>query len=114
MSPVQKDNRISSAQRATWPSSTRQTTVMRPECPNRHGHSGASLFRSDGIRLSRYPTSSVDCSGLLERLVQGERCVDEREMRERLREVPDLLARGADLLGVQPQVIRVGQHLLKG
>src|SRR5437763_10320985 len=39
---------------------------------------------------------------------------DQREMRERLREVPERLAGWADLLGVEPEVIRVGEHLLEG
>ena len=43
--------------------------------------------------------------------IEAHRRGDEREVRERLREVADLVARGVDLLGVQAQVVGVGQHL---
>src|SRR5687768_7405689 len=38
---------------------------------------------------------------------------DQRQMGERLREVPELLAGGADLLGVEAEVVGVGEHLLE-
>src|SRR4029453_6812122 len=41
-------------------------------------------------------------------------CADQSQMRERLREVPQLLARRPDLLRVEPEVVRVGEHLLEG
>src|SRR4051812_34843526 len=40
--------------------------------------------------------------------------VDERQVGERLGEVADLLPGQGDLLGVQPDVVGVGQHLLEG
>src|SRR6202047_1669228 len=45
--------------------------------------------------------------------VQIERGTDQSHMRERLRKVAQRLARRPRLLGVQPQVVRVGQHLLE-
>src|SRR5947208_6337100 len=49
----------------------------------------------------------------IERLVEGDGGVDHREVRERLREVADLLAGHGDLLGVQAHVVGVGEHLLE-
>src|SRR5215218_9162193 len=46
--------------------------------------------------------------------VEADRRVDEGEVGEGLREVADLLAREGDLLGVEPRVIAVGEHLLEG
>src|SRR4029453_5049903 len=40
--------------------------------------------------------------------------VDQRQVGERLGEVAQLLTGLADLLGVQPQVVGVGEHLLEG
>ena len=51
---------------------------------------------------------------LVQAVVQADRGVDERQMGEGLREVAQLLARAADLLGVQAQVVAVGVHLLEG
>src|SRR5277367_6395842 len=51
--------------------------------------------------------------GSVEVLVQADSRVDEREMRERLREVTALLAGLADLLRVQAEVVAVGVHLLE-
>lgn len=42
------------------------------------------------------------------------RGADQREVRQGLREVAQQLARCADLLGVQAEVVGVGEHLLKG
>src|SRR5688572_26432234 len=39
---------------------------------------------------------------------------DQREMSEGLRKVAELLAGGPDLLRVQPDVVRVGEHLFEG
>src|SRR6266542_184551 len=51
--------------------------------------------------------------GAVQPAVQADRRVDEGEVGERLREVADLLAGERDLLRVQAQVVRVGQHLLE-
>src|SRR3954454_23049342 len=40
--------------------------------------------------------------------------VDQRQVRERLGEVADLFPGQGDLLGVQPHVVGVGEHLLEG
>src|SRR6476661_4998375 len=45
--------------------------------------------------------------------VEGDRRVDEGEVRERLREVADLLPGQGDLLREQPHVVAVGEHLLE-
>src|SRR5215469_2196469 len=49
-----------------------------------------------------------------ERAVEVERGADQRQVGEGLREVALLLAGTADLLGVQAQVVGVGEHLLEG
>ena len=49
----------------------------------------------------------------VQRTIQVERGADQRQVRERLREVARRLARGPDLLGVQADVVRVCQHLLE-
>src|ERR1700752_2618394 len=54
-------------------------------------------------------------AGTLPKLaVQVEGRADEREVREGLREVSQELARPPDLLGVEPEVIRVREHLFEG
>src|SRR5262245_64408509 len=53
-------------------------------------------------------------SGLaLQSTVQVKRGADQSHVRERLREVAQRLARRSCLLGVQPQVVGVGKHLLE-
>ena len=49
----------------------------------------------------------------VEPLVQGEGGVDQREVGEGLGEVAKLLAGQADLLGIEPEVVGVGEHLLE-
>src|SRR6266516_1574998 len=49
----------------------------------------------------------------LQPTVQVERGTDQSHMRERLREVAQRLAQRPRFLGVQPQVVGVGQHLLE-
>src|SRR5688500_1509255 len=49
----------------------------------------------------------------VQRGIEGEGGVDERQVREGLGEVADLLAGQGDLLGVQPHVVGVGEHLLE-
>src|SRR5262249_4915452 len=46
--------------------------------------------------------------------VEAEGGADQREVRERLGEVSELLAARADLLGVEAEVVRVREHLLEG
>src|SRR5262249_35077383 len=45
--------------------------------------------------------------------VEVERCADQRQMGQCLGEVPLLLAGAADLLGIQAQVVGVGEHFLE-
>ena len=52
-------------------------------------------------------------SAAVERLVQPDRGADQGQVGEGLGEVAQRLARAADLLGEQPQVVAVGQHLLE-
>src|SRR5438034_7211863 len=49
----------------------------------------------------------------VELTVQIEGGADQRQVREGLREVAELLARRPDLLRVQADVVRVGEHLLE-
>ena len=50
---------------------------------------------------------------MVELVVEVDRGTDEGKMAERLREVTELLAGGADLLRIQAQVVGVGVHLLE-
>src|ERR1700680_3109771 len=86
-------------------------------------HSSGSLLLSAATQ-SAVATPRYDCwpsmrslrgpSGpALQPAVQVERSADQSHMRECLREVAQRLARWSGLLGVQPQVIGVGQHLLE-
>jgi hypothetical protein len=50
----------------------------------------------------------VAAGAVVELVVEGDGGVDQRQVGERLREVAQLLAGLADLLGVQPQVVGVG------
>ena len=52
--------------------------------------------------------------GLAEGAVEVERGADQRQVGECLREVALLVAGAADLLGVQAEVVGVGEHLLEG
>ena len=52
-------------------------------------------------------------AGLAELSIQVEGGVDQREVGERLGEVPERLPGEADLLRVEPDVVRVGEHLLE-
>src|SRR4029079_109519 len=45
--------------------------------------------------------------------VQGDRGLDKSQMGERLGEVSQLFAAGADLFGEQAEMVGVGQHLLE-
>jgi hypothetical protein len=47
------------------------------------------------------------------RLVEIESGADQGKVRKSLGEIPQRLAAGPDLLGIEPQVVRVAQHLLK-
>lgn len=48
-----------------------------------------------------------------QRPIEIERRADQTEVRERLRKVAERLARGARLLGIEAEVVRVTQHLLE-
>ena len=50
---------------------------------------------------------------MVELAVEVDRRADQRQVAEGLREVPQLLAGTADLLGVQAEVVGVGMHLLE-
>src|SRR5689334_5917093 len=56
----------------------------------------------------------IGTKGSAEGAVQVEGGADEGQVGERLREVALLLAGAADLLGVQAEVVGVGEHLLEG
>src|SRR5262245_11540902 len=79
--------------------------------------------------LRRWPrrSSATACSGIAARnsrcsprpargrepAVEVERRTDQREVGERLREVAEVLPTMAELLAVEPQVVRVAEHLLE-
>src|SRR5215471_17406772 len=60
-----------------------------------------------GPQEARCPRSVVEL------VVEVDRCVDQRQVAERLREVAELLARRPDLLREQAQVVGVREHLLE-
>src|SRR5438067_4435781 len=53
-------------------------------------------------------------SRVVEPLVESDGSVDQGQVGERLREVADLLSRGVDLLGVEADMVGIGQHLREG
>src|SRR3712207_1249902 len=59
------------------------------------------------------PFASTRLPPLPERPVEVEGGADERQVREGLREVAQSLAAGTDLLGVEPEVVGVAEHLLE-
>src|SRR5262245_64510457 len=63
-----------------------------------------SALRAPGLR---------DPAGIRELAVDGVGGADQPEVRERLREVAQVLAVGTELLGVEPDVVRVPEHLLE-
>src|SRR6201987_3965478 len=75
--------------------------------------SGTSIFRSDPAAVFRSaavlvtsscPRALADSQLVVELLVQVDRRADQRQVAERLREVPELVAGLADLLGIQAEV----------
>src|ERR1700733_1084295 len=52
-------------------------------------------------------------SAAVQRAIQVYRRADQGQVGEGLREVPQRLTRGTNLLGVEPQVVGVGEHLLE-
>src|SRR4029077_6793850 len=65
-------------------------------------------------RRSSRPEYPADLSGaMVELVVEVDRGTDQGQMAERLREVTELLTGAADLLGVQAQMVGVGEHLLQ-
>src|SRR5437879_1245393 len=63
---------------------------------------------------TRYWAGGIDSAGPTgEGAVEVEGGTDERQVREGLREVAEGLAAGPRLLGVQPEVVAVAQHLLE-
>src|SRR4051812_20077096 len=65
----------------------------------------ASPVADEGVAASGWRSAGWPS---VERGVQGDGGVDQGQVRERLREVADLLAGEGDLLGVQPDVVGVG------
>src|SRR5262249_31572354 len=59
------------------------------------------------------PASCAAASSSAELPIEVDRGADQRQVGERLREVPEQLAARADLLGVEAEVVRVGEHLLE-
>src|SRR3712207_111529 len=59
------------------------------------------------------PFSSMRLPPLPERPVEVEGGADEGQVGEGLREVAQRLAAGTDLLGVEPEVVGVAEHLLE-
>lgn len=77
---------------------------------------GVALARSSFRRWHAErcrPTTSVRVPGDREPPVEIECGADEREVRERLREVPEVLSLGAELFAVEADVVRVPEHLFE-
>src|SRR5215216_2889644 len=69
--------------------------------------------RSTVRRCGRVADDGVLAGAVVELVVQVDGGVDQRQVGERLGEVAQLLPGLADLLGVQAQVVGVGEHLLE-
>src|SRR5215213_107557 len=66
-----------------------------------------------GTETSIQPFASMRLHPLPERPVEVEGGADEGQVGEGLREVAQGLAAGTDLLGVEPEVVGVAEHLLE-
>src|SRR6516162_620157 len=65
-------------------------------------------------RHSPRPEHPADLpSAVIELVVEVDRGADQGQVTERLREVAELTAGAVDLLGVQAQVVDIGEHLLE-
>src|SRR5829696_962093 len=81
--------------------------------------SGMSTLRNAGsdrpaMSATRVRAEHRRASRVVQALVKADGGVDQGEMGEGLREVADLLTDGVDLLGVEAEVVGVGQHLREG
>src|SRR5689334_16247177 len=84
------------------------------------GPGGRRLARSLTWPLARRPRRSsrpehpANLPGaVIELVVEVDRSADQGQMAERLREIAELTAGAVDLLGVQAEVVGVGEHLLE-
>src|SRR5215467_5075069 len=91
-------------------------------CAARRRSSESLLFSAatqSAVTTPRYdgcpdiPPSVARSGPALQSTVQVKRGANQSHVRERLREVAQGLARRSCLLGVQPQVVGVGKHLLE-
>src|SRR5215217_7620257 len=89
-------------------------TVFPP--PGQNGDSESDRARAPAgmPHLFQVISAAGSRSPSVERTVEGDGGVDQRQVGEGLGEVAQLLAGLADLLGVQAQVVGVGEHLLQG
>src|SRR2546421_8097137 len=89
---------------------------LQMNCASASGTS--TLRRAAGVRspltASVTPSDHVDATGaVVELVVEVHRRVDQREVRERLREVPELFSGQADLLREETHVVGMCEHLLE-
>src|SRR5215469_5151554 len=73
---------------------------------------GRSAGCRDGAGGCAQHWLDVSCA-VVKLVVEIDRGVDQGEVAEGLREVPELLAGDPDFLGVQPEVVGIGLHLLE-
>src|SRR5262245_55456906 len=70
-----------------------------------------------GYRAPKTPALRAPClrdpAGIRELAVDGVGGADQPEVRERLRKVAQVLGVGTELLGVEPDLVRVPEHLLE-
>src|SRR5215831_18375100 len=118
--PALARHRRRATEQLSCTSSGKRTQVSLPDRnllggPARRTRSGGSLriarrARRGGFRRrARLPGVAGDRQPAIE--IEGG--ADERQVRERLRKVAEVLGLKAELLAVQPQVIGVAEHLLE-
>src|SRR5687768_6366599 len=72
-----------------------------------------AIKASPALPAPRMAIRSLMPGTLTQSAVEVEGRADQREVRECLREVPQQLSRRPDFLGIQTEVVRVGEHFLE-
>src|SRR6516165_9117010 len=100
-------------------SASRPRTALTPSAYRRTEVFGRHSIRFAGLLFNRRVSARqvvgepavIVPPAMVEPEVEIHRCIDKREMTEGLREVSQLLSGAANLLGVEPDMVRVGVHL---
>src|SRR5829696_4738125 len=100
----------SSASRSSWRAVAAISDGLRQPEDRRPAMSASPDFPAPRTAIFRLAMGET----LSQLVVEVHRRADEREVREGLREVPELLSRRADLLREEPEMVRVREHLLEG